>query len=124
VKSKRNVIENLRSKNFLQLYSILVTGTNSEGYRIAIDKCFDAFDEFYEMPTKEALTQARERISYRFFKSQFNAIKSDFKDIQKKIKGFYVYGIDGDIYSIPRNKRTGKMDFMDVQFKEIKKVIS
>lgn len=58
------------------------------------------------MPTKGALTQARERISYRFFESQFNSIKSDFKDVQKTINGFYVYGVDGDIYSIPRNKRT------------------
>ena len=29
---------------------------NNEGYRIAINKCFDAFDEFFEMPTKGALT--------------------------------------------------------------------
>lgn len=63
------------------------------------------------MPTKGALTQARERISYHFFKSEFNAIKSDFKDVQKKIKGFYVYGIDGDIYSIARNKKTEEDGF-------------
>jgi hypothetical protein len=37
------------------------------------------------MPTKGALTQARERISYHFFETQFNAIKSDFNKRLKVI---------------------------------------
>ena len=82
----------------------MCTGTNNEGYSIAINKCFDAFGEFFEMPTKGALTQARDRISYTFFKDQFDDIKSTFKGHQKKYKGLRVYSVDGDIYAIRRNK--------------------
>ena len=84
---------------------------NNEGYSIAINKCFDAFDEFFEMPTKGALTQARDRISYKFFEDQFELMKSDFKKHQKKYKGFYVYSIDGDIYAIQRNKNLEEAGF-------------
>ncbi|MBF0362402.1 MAG: hypothetical protein HQK49_15400 [Oligoflexia bacterium] len=63
------------------------------------------------MPTKGALTQIRDRISYRFFQDQFDALKNDFKRHQKTYKGFRVYGIDGDIYSIVRNKKTLKEKF-------------
>lgn len=78
---------------------------NSEGYSISITKAFNAFGEFFEMPTKGALTQARNRISYSFFKDQFEGIKLSFKEkYRKKYKGLFVYSIDGDIYAVRRNK--------------------
>jgi hypothetical protein len=63
------------------------------------------------MPTKGALTQARDRISYTFFRDQFEELKLKFKKTQKKFKGLYVYGIDGDTYSIPRTKNTLSANF-------------
>ena len=59
------------------------------------------------MPTKGALTQAREKNSYTFFKDQFELIKNDFRKKQIKYKGLNVYGIDGDIYGYPISGHQG-----------------
>ncbi len=89
----------------------LTTGVNDEGYSIAIDKCFDAFNEFFAMPTKGALTQIRDRISHLFFKDQFENIKNEFSTVRSTYKGFYIYSIDGDIYSLPRTDKIEAEDF-------------
>jgi hypothetical protein len=101
----------------------MCSGMNHEGYSIAINKCFDAFGEFFEMPTKGALTQARDRISYTFFKDQFEEIKSNFNNHKKNIKDLAYIALMVIFMRFKEIKILKMLVFMVARFKVIKKVI-
>ncbi|MDB9786679.1 hypothetical protein OAB57_01120 [Bacteriovoracaceae bacterium] len=60
----------------------LVTATNYELYNIAVDKTYEIFNDFFNMPTKRAHTQIRDCISYQFFRDQFLLLNEEFKNIE------------------------------------------
>jgi hypothetical protein len=54
-----------------------------------------------EMPSKSSLSEARAEISYSFFKDSYNEQVKNILPTLPKVRGFSVYGIDGDQLELP-----------------------
>jgi hypothetical protein len=80
----------------------LIKGTNSEGYFFALRKVSEFFN--ISTPVKSALSQYRQKISYRFFRGIFNKSSRDFQSKMNSYKGYHLIGFDGDNLNLPRTK--------------------
>jgi len=80
----------------------LIAGRNREGYGHALTRTWEDLSlPFVEIPVKSALTQARGRISFRFFRDIFEEQIEQFEEERPTYKGFHIYGVDGDQMSLP-----------------------
>ncbi len=55
-------------------------------------------------PAKSSLSEARNKVSYQFFKDLFEADLERLQPHRKKFRGFYLYAVDGDDLNLPRSK--------------------
>ena len=82
----------------------LVSGTNSNGYTTAILNSLGQMMKFISLPTKSALSQIRDRISFLFFQDRFYEQNELSKSKFKTWNGLRVYGIDGIQLTLPRTE--------------------
>lgn len=87
---------------FLTLCS-LVSGTNNCGYHSAILNSLSYFLKIVNLPVKSALSQIRQRISYKFFQDQFYNQNEKNKLKRKTWNGLYVYAVDGLQLTLPKS---------------------
>lgn len=80
--------------------SQLVGSTSNEGYDHALIKVFG----FDRAPTKAALSQFRNQISYKFFSSIFSKTIKNFDKHRPTYNGLIVYAVDGWQFSLPRSE--------------------
>lgn len=82
----------------------LVSGKNNEGYLHALAKTWDLFGAgFKKMPVKSALTKARSRVSFEFFKDLHDNTIASFEPHRCHWRGVRVYASDGDQHELPRS---------------------
>ena len=56
------------------------------------------------MPNKSSLCRLRQKISFKFFKEQFDNLIQDFESSRKSWCGLKVYAIDGKQLTLPASK--------------------
>jgi hypothetical protein len=88
-----------------------VSGSNNCGYHSAIFNSLSYFLKVVNLPVKSALSQIRQRISFRFFQDQFYNlnIKNNLK--RKTWNGLYVYAVDGLQLTLPKSDDIIKADY-------------
>jgi hypothetical protein len=83
----------------------LAAATNYEGYHYALGRAWkNCGKKLQETPAKSSLSEARAKISYKFFESIF---REDLKSNESKritYKGFHLYAIDGDQLELPASQ--------------------
>jgi len=72
------------------------------------------------MPTKSSLSKFRKKISYRFFKKEFESLIGRYEAYRKTFKGYYIYAIDGDELVMPRSKELLALGYRSNRVKENK----
>lgn len=81
----------------------MVSGTNNCGYHSAILNSLSYFLKIVNLPVKSALSQIRQRISYKFFQDQFYNQNEKNKLKRKTWNGLYVYAVDGLQLTLPKS---------------------
>lgn len=94
----------------------LVSGKNNEGYLHALFKTWDLFSDLKSMPVKSALTKARGRVSFLFFKDHFDELIKSFEPHRRTWRGLRVYATDGDQHELPRSKDVLAHDYRGFPF--------
>lgn len=89
-------------QNLFLTLADLVSGTNNNGYTTAILNSLGQLMKFRELPTKSALSQIRDRISYLFFQDKFYEQNELSKAKFKAWHGLRVYAVDGIQLTLPR----------------------
>jgi hypothetical protein len=80
----------------------LVAGRNQEGYDHALTRTWEDLGRAEEdAPVKSALSQARQRVSFRFFRDLFEEQMLSFEAERPTYKGLHIYAVDGDQLSLP-----------------------
>lgn len=82
----------------------LVTGTNKEGYDIALDQLTEEMKATEHTPSRSAFSQFRRSISFHFFEHIFQTLILGWLPERQKWKGLYVTSIDGDSFVLPASK--------------------
>jgi IS4 transposase len=90
-------------KFFLSILN-LVSGANNEGYFHALKDTWDIDGDLKDMPVKGALTKKRKRVSFEFFRDEFDAAIEGYEPHRRTWKGLRVYGTDGDQHELPRTE--------------------
>src|SRR5258708_10397139 len=90
-------------KLFLSVLN-LVSGANNEGYLHALKDTWDIGGDLKEMPVKSALSKKRGRVSFEFFKDEFESTLASYEQHRRTWKGLRVYGTDGDQHELPRTQ--------------------
>lgn len=88
-------------KLFLSVLN-LVSGAKGEGYLHALKDTWDIDGDLKDMPAKSALSQKRGRVSFEFFKNEFESALTAYEPHRRTWKGLHIYGTDGDQYELPR----------------------
>lgn len=94
----------------------LVGGKNGEGYLHALSRTWDLFASLKQMPVKSALARVRKRISFEFFKDQFDQIINEYECHRRTWRGPRVYASDGDRYELPRSEDLLSHDYRGYPF--------
>jgi len=82
-----------------------VAGANGEGFTHALTRAFAAFSKDHQRVSKGALSQARAKISFHFFRDAlYNLLDGLDSKRQPKFHGLHVYAIDGQQLTLPRTK--------------------
>ena len=98
-------------QNLFLTLSELVCSTNNNGYTTAIINALSKDMLLEDLPSKSALSQYRQQISYEFFKDFFWDINERSQRHRKTWNGLYVYAVDGIQLTLPRSK-----DIIDAGF--------
>ena len=101
--AEQNRSRKFNPKNLFLTLCSLVSSTNEDGYDAAIVKTLTSEMDSSELPTRSALSQFRERISFKFFRDEVYELnrKSDSK--RKTWNGRYIYAADGIQFTMPRS---------------------
>ncbi|MGE0633983.1 MAG: IS4 family transposase [Pseudobdellovibrionaceae bacterium] len=94
----------------------LVGGKNKEGYLHALSRTWDLVSDLRNMPVKSALTKARKRVSFEFFKDCFDQVIVNYEAHRRTWRGLRVYATDGDRYQLPRSEDHIKHDYKGFAF--------
>jgi hypothetical protein len=89
----------------------LIGGANEEGYSHALMKVWSGKLKLENMPAKSALCRMRKRISYLFFKDQFEKLIRKADPHRKTYLGLIIYAIDGQMLTLPRSKEIADAGF-------------
>ena len=80
----------------------LVTSTNREGYSFALQKAWDCLDKnVYQTPAKSSFSEAREKLSFEFFKDAFEDDLTRFRKGRKTYRGYDINAVDGSDLDLP-----------------------
>lgn len=90
-------------QNLFLTLAELVSGTNNEGYSISIINALSEQFIARELPSKSALCQYRQEISFEFFRDFFLDINDRSNSMRKTWRGLYVYAVDGLQLTLPRS---------------------
>ena len=80
----------------------LIGGANAEGYTHALMKVWNGRLGLDQMPSKSALSRMRKRISYHFFKDQFEKLIKKADAHRLTYLGLRIYAIDGQMLTTPQ----------------------
>ena len=83
---------------------ILIGGGNGEGYSHALMKVWNGKLGLENAPNKSALSRMRKRISYHFFKDQFERLIKKADPHRSTYLGLRIYATDGQMLTLPRSK--------------------
>jgi hypothetical protein len=89
----------------------LIGGANGEGYSHALVKVWNGKLGLENMPAKSALCRMRKRISYLFFKEQFEKLIKKADKHRQSWLGLKIYAIDGQMLTLPRSAEIVKAGF-------------
>lgn len=80
----------------------MATGTNHEGYHQALSKAWtDSHLPLTDTPVKSSLSEARSKVSFKFFEDIFRTGFRGLQGNRKCLRGFHIYAIDGDQLDLP-----------------------
>ena len=80
----------------------LTTSTNRQGYNFALQRAWDVLGKnMYQTPVKSSLSEARAKVSYRFFADIFDEDVKRFKGMGKTYRGYQIYAVDGSDLDLP-----------------------
>jgi hypothetical protein len=83
----------------------LVGSPKQVGYLSALKKTWITYElQLDEMPSKSSLSEARVEISFVFFKDLYEEQVVKVAPLLPKVRGFKVYGIDGDQLELPASE--------------------
>lgn len=82
----------------------LIGGQNSEGYSHALMKVWSGKRGLRNAPAKSALCRIRKRISYLFFKDQFEKLIKKADEVRSTYLGLRIYAVDGQMLTLPKSK--------------------
>jgi len=89
----------------------LIGGANQEGYSHALMKVWSGKLGLENMPAKSALCRMRKRISFLFFKDQFERLIKKADPHRATWLGLRIYAIDGQMLTLPRSKEIADAGF-------------
>lgn len=95
-------------------------GKNFEGYLHALSRAWDTDSDLGKMPVKSALTKVRGRVSFEFFKDQFEECVAAYEAHRRTWRGLRVYATDGDRYDLPRTEDVLKEGYRGFAFSKTK----
>jgi len=98
----------------------LIGGANSEGYSHALMKVWSGKLGLENMPAKSALCRMRKRISYLFFKDQFEKLIKKADEHRATYLGLIIYAIDGQMLTLPRSKEIADAGFTGRAVKKLR----
>jgi len=90
-------------QNLFLTLSELVCSTNNNGYSTAILKALSKSMPVEDLPSKSALSQYRQQISFEFFKDFFWDINERSQKFRRTWNGLYLYAVDGIQLTLPRS---------------------
>lgn len=76
----------------------------NSGYTKCLNAVWASFDSALRAPFKSALTKIRNRISFLFFKEQFDSLLIAFEPLRKTWRGLRIYATDGDQLALPASE--------------------
>lgn len=93
-------------KNFFLSILHLAIGTNHNGYDTALMKAWKNCSQgLKQAPRRSSLSEYREKISFQFFKDFWEKdLQTELNICRRKLRGFYVYAIDGDDFDLPASE--------------------
>jgi hypothetical protein len=118
VGSKETRARKFNPQNLFLSLLHLVGGKNSEGYLHALSRTWDIDSDLKNMPVKSALTKVRGRVSFEFFKDQFDRSLADYEPHRRTWRGLRVYATDGDRYDLPRTEPILKEGYSGFAFSQ------
>ena len=72
----------------------------------ALQKTWKVQDlEMQDTPVKSSLSEARDKVSYQFFKDAYEADLCRLKEYRRTYREFYIYAVDGDDLNLPCSKQ-------------------
>lgn len=89
----------------------LIGGANQEGYSHALMRVWGGKLGLKNMPAKSALCRMRKRISFLFFKDQFEKLIKKADRHRQTYLGLRIYAIDGQMLTLPRSKEIADAGF-------------
>lgn len=76
-----------------------------DGYFSTLARVWEASGESRsDTPTKSSLSEARSKVSWKFFEDIFRSDLRKKDKTRKTFKGFYIYAVDGDQLELPASK--------------------
>ena len=91
------------ARNFFFTILRLVSTDSRDGTQIILDELFGKDLEENRSPSRSALSQFRDSISFTFFHDGYEKIVSAVSHLLPRWNGFRFLGLDGDVYSLPRS---------------------
>ena len=89
----------------------VIGGANGEGYTHALMKVWSGKLGIENMPNKSSLSRMRSRVSWVFFKDQFERLIKKAHPHRQTWLGLKVYAIDGQMLTLPRSAEIVKAGF-------------
>ncbi len=85
-------------------YTIVKLVVGNSSYTKSLNSVWSSLDSTFNVPFKSALTKIRNRISFYFFKEQFESLINLFEPHRRTWRGLRVFATDGDQLSLPASK--------------------